>query len=185
MLSKKEMWDAVVNCDCFYDDKFFYGVKTTGIFCRPSCKSKEPLKENVQFFQDINKAYKDGFRPCKRCRPDLVHYKPSSEIALKAKDIYEKCFNDKKNLDIEIKSLGISQNRLIDVFRKEFNMTPIEYLTRIRAEKGAELLATTELSIIDIGLQSGFGCTSSFYLGFKKYYYVTPKEYREARRKGL
>lgn len=56
LLTDKEKWDAVVKCDSTYDGLFFYGVKTTGIFCRPSCKSKEPLRNNVEFFNGVEQA---------------------------------------------------------------------------------------------------------------------------------
>jgi len=71
-LTDNEKWNSIVNCDSFYDGVFYYGVRTTGIFCRPSCKSKEPLKKNVVFFDRIEDAYSYGLRPCKRCRPDVL-----------------------------------------------------------------------------------------------------------------
>jgi AraC family transcriptional regulator of adaptative response / methylphosphotriester-DNA alkyltransferase methyltransferase len=71
LLSADTMWDATVSCDKEYDGAFFYAVKTTGIFCRPSCKSRVPNKDNVSFFLNASEAQKAGYRPCKRCRPDF------------------------------------------------------------------------------------------------------------------
>ena len=79
------MWNAVCNSDENYDGLFFYAVKTTGIFCRPSCKSKIPKKENICYFTSAEDAEKAGFRPCKRCRSDLLAYEPMSEIAVEVK----------------------------------------------------------------------------------------------------
>jgi AraC family transcriptional regulator, regulatory protein of adaptative response / methylphosphotriester-DNA alkyltransferase methyltransferase len=76
VLTENEKWEAVIKCDKTYDGQFFYGVKTTGIFCKPSCSSKTPLRKNCEFFDEIDKAYTSGLRPCKRCRPDLSDYKP-------------------------------------------------------------------------------------------------------------
>lgn len=70
-LSRDTMWKATVQCDPTYDGVFFYAVKTTGKFCWPSCKSKVPNCENVSFFLSANEAQRAGYRPCKRCRPDL------------------------------------------------------------------------------------------------------------------
>lgn len=64
-----EMWQAIVQNDSSYDDKFYYGVKTTRIFCRPSCKSRPPKIENVRIFQNVQQALSENFRPCKRCKP--------------------------------------------------------------------------------------------------------------------
>jgi len=64
-----EKWRAVLARDASMDGIFVVGVRTTGIYCRPSCPSKHPLRENVQFFSETDEAEKAGFRACKRCRP--------------------------------------------------------------------------------------------------------------------
>lgn len=68
---KEHLWKAIVNGDLSYDGRFFYGVNTTGVFCRPSCNSRKPKREHVRIFSTIREAMAAGFRPCKRCRPDL------------------------------------------------------------------------------------------------------------------
>lgn len=62
-LKENEMWAAVVAADNNSDGLFFYGVKTTRIFCRPSCSARKPLRENVLFFMDVSDAISSGFRP--------------------------------------------------------------------------------------------------------------------------
>lgn len=69
-LIEEGLWEAIVNNDSSYNGVFYYGVITTGIFCRPSCKSKCPLKEHVRIFESTDEAISADFRPCKRCRPD-------------------------------------------------------------------------------------------------------------------
>lgn len=63
-------WQAVENREAAADEQFVFGVITTGIFCRPSCRARHPLRQNVRFFQDAAAAQEAGFRPCKRCQPD-------------------------------------------------------------------------------------------------------------------
>lgn len=63
-------WACVVSRDLLADNQFYYSVKTTGIYCRPSCGSRTPRPENVNFFSTHYDAEKAGFRPCKRCKPD-------------------------------------------------------------------------------------------------------------------
>ena len=64
-----EQWRAIVGNDPSYDGQFYYAVKTTGIFCRPSCKSRPPNRENIGFFLTAEQALAAQFRPCKRCKP--------------------------------------------------------------------------------------------------------------------
>jgi len=178
-LTNNDKWEAVVQCDSSYDGMFFYGVKTTGVFCRPSCKSKEPLRNNVEFFDNIEQAYFNGLRPCKRCRPDLIEFKPMLDLIERAKCIFDTYFDDRHKLRAEIKALGISQNHLIRLFRQEFHKTPLEYTNNMRVEKAMKMISTMDTNIADIALQCGFGSLSTFYVLFKKQVGLVPKEYRK------
>lgn len=62
-------WKAVCDSDTQFDDIFVYAVKTTGIFCKPSCRSRQPLRKNVSFFATADLAIKSGYRACLRCKP--------------------------------------------------------------------------------------------------------------------
>lgn len=177
-LTKDEKWNAVVHCDNSYDGMFFYGVKTTGIFCRPSCKSKEPRRNNVEFFDKINEAYAYGLRPCKRCRPDLIEYRPMLDLLEKAKHSIETYFADRNKLVAELKALGISQNHFIYLFRQQYHMTPVEYINRLRVEKARQILLKTDTNIVTIALLCGFGSLSNFYEFFKRQVGLTPNQYR-------
>jgi AraC family transcriptional regulator of adaptative response / methylphosphotriester-DNA alkyltransferase methyltransferase len=180
-LTSQEKWSAVIHNDPVYDGVFFYGVKTTGVFCRPSCKSKAPLKTNVEFFDNIDQAYAYGLRPCKRCRPDLLEFRPVLDLLEKAKQIIDTYFTDRRKLTVEIKELGVSQNHFIQLFRKQFAMTPVEYANKLRVEKAMQLLAGTDTTILNIALLSGFGSLSTFYDFFKKQVGLTPKQYRRTQ----
>lgn len=85
-----EKWQAVASCDSKYDGMFFYGVKTTGIFCRPSCKSRTPIRANVIFFDNVVNAIEAGFRSCKRCCPDKIVFEPDLELVKKVNHIINK-----------------------------------------------------------------------------------------------
>ena len=69
MLNQEQCWEAVVAHDATQDGRFFYSVKTTGVYCRPGCASRQPRRENVAFYETSAAAEAAGFRPCKRCRP--------------------------------------------------------------------------------------------------------------------
>lgn len=179
VLAEEEKWNAVIQCNSNYDGVFFYGVKTTGIVCKPSCKSKEPKRNNVMFFDNIEDAYAYGLRPCKRCRPDLISFNPTKDLIKKSKNTFDRYYANREELELEIKKLGISQNYLIQLFREKYGLTPVKYLNRLRIEKSLDLLSNTSINIIDIALCSGFESLSTFYDFFKKQIGMTPKEYRK------
>src|SRR5690242_1147888 len=82
----EQRWAAVVNRDRGADDQFYYSVATTGVYCRPSCGSRQPRRDNVQFHLTTEAAEKAGFRPCKRCRP-----KDLDMVARRVSTIEEAC----------------------------------------------------------------------------------------------
>lgn len=179
-MTEAEKWKASLTCDAAYDGHFFYGVKTTGIFCRPSCKSKSPKRENVIFFDTSQQASEYGLRPCKRCRPDLLEFQPQKETAEKIKFTYQRFFLDQIGLKEELKKLGLSRNRITQLFQLQYAKTPSEYLNELRITRAKELLVNTQSNILQIALQSGFESLSTFYTQFRSIAGVSPKEYREA-----
>ena len=178
MLTDQEKWDAVSRNDALYDGNFFYGVKTTGVFCRPSCKSKLPRRENVVFFSGAEDARASGLRPCKRCRPDLLEYQPAADLLEQAKKLVETQFADCNKLAEGINRLPVSRIHLVRLFRQNFGVTPAEYANSLRVKKAATCLTDANANVLDIALLSGFGSLSSFYASFKKHFGTTPAEYR-------
>jgi AraC family transcriptional regulator of adaptative response / methylphosphotriester-DNA alkyltransferase methyltransferase len=178
-LFDEEKWKALLECDPTYDGRFFYGVKTTGIFCRPSCKSKSPKRENVVFFDTAEEAREGGLRPCKRCRPDLLEFQPLKETAEKMKAICEQYFLEHNELKKKLSDIGLSRNRMTQVFQAQYGKTPAEYVNQLRVERCKMFLTDTRNNILQIALQSGFESLSTFYTQFRKVTGMSPKEYRE------
>ncbi len=179
----EEKYKIIKNNDENYDSAFFYAVKTTGIYCKPSCKSKLPNKENVEFFDNSDSAIKKGYRPCKRCRSDLIEYKPMKELAKMLKLKIENNYTEYELLDNTINKLGISKKRVVEIFQKEYEITPNQYLNNIRLEQSKKLLIETEDSIINIVYSVGFGSSSAFYKTFKDSCNLTPTKYRKENKK--
>ena len=179
-MTKQEMWEAVQNSDANYDGMFFYAVKTTGIFCRPSCKSKPPKRENVCFFETAGQAESAGFRPCKRCRSDLLEYKPMHEIAADIKkklDGTDAIYNEKT-----LENIGLTSRRITDIFKQEYGMTPKEYADLRRLSEAEKMLVDTNEKMIDIAYAAGFSSLYAFNRFFKKQLGQTPSEYRKKQR---
>jgi AraC family transcriptional regulator of adaptative response / methylphosphotriester-DNA alkyltransferase methyltransferase len=179
----QQKWDAILQGDESQDDRFFYGVRTTGVYCRPSCKSKLPLRKNVEFFDSAEQAEEKGFRPCKRCKPDLSEFDRANPLPDQLKKICDLYFDDRSRLSIELERLDIHQNRLIRLFHQKYHTTPTKYLNGLRVVKAAHQLTETDRSMLQIAAECGFGSVSSFYSSFKFKYGQTPIEYRRKRSK--
>lgn len=177
-ISEDEKWNAVVKCDKGYDGLFYYGVKTTKIFCRPSCRSKLSLKKNTVFFTNCEDAIKEGFRPCKRCRPDLLNYDPNYELIIKVKKIIDKNYYQPIDIENLTKNLGVSRSHLSKIFKEIEKISMVDYITKIRINHSLELLKNKELKIIDIAYTVGFESLSNYYRCFKKQIYLTPNKFR-------
>ena len=182
-MTSDEMWRAVFENDAAFDGVFFYAVNSTGIFCRPSCKSKVPKRENVRFFESSEQARAAGFRPCKRCRSDLADYQPMHEIAEKARILIEASFADAKDCSAELGRLGVSRHRLAEIFLAVYGVTPSEYLAGLRLKTARQLLLDTDTPIVDIAYATGFGGLSSFYRFFKGRTGFSPAAYRKEHQK--
>ncbi len=177
-MTEQEKWDAVANNDAAMDGLFYYAVKSTGVFCRPSCRSRQPSRENVLFFDTAEEAMAAGFRPCKRCRPELAAYQPLREIAREAKRLIERHPFEKERLDEELGSLGVSGKRLAQLYKQEYGMTPNAYADKLRMEAAKERLQKSGESVIDVAYSLGFESLSAFFAFFRKNTGSTPGEFR-------
>lgn len=178
-MTDDEKWNAVAENDERYDGVFYYAVKTTGLFCRPSCRSKLPLRENVEYFDCVQDALAAGYKICKRCRPDLMEYRPEREIAQKMKEIIEQYFNLRVALQKQIRELGLSEHRITEIFKEEYGVTPFEYANRFRLEEAKERLLQTNEAVIDIAYSTGFESVTTFYRTFRKYTGTSPARFRK------
>lgn len=182
-MTPDEMWRAVCENDAAFDGVFFYAVDSTGIFCRPSCKSKRPKRENVRFFASAAEARTAGFRPCKRCRSDLADYQPMRDIAEKARLLLEASFTGGYACAPALRRLGLSRRRLTEIIMAVYGVTPSEYLAGLRLQTAKRLLSATGDPIVDIAYAAGFGGLSSFYRFFKSQTGLSPAAYRKEHQK--
>ncbi|SET16806.1 AraC family transcriptional regulator, regulatory protein of adaptative response / methylphosphotriester-DNA alkyltransferase methyltransferase [Oceanobacillus limi] len=180
-LSQIVMWNATISCSSAYDGLFFYAVKTTGVFCRPSCKSRIPKRENVSFFSNAAEACKMGYRPCKRCRPDLksiITYDPIESVIEDTMQAIENNYSQKMTLDEMAAMVGVSPFHLNRLFKDRTGNTPRMYLEKVRITKAKELLVTTTLNSTEIGYQVGYQSISSFYHAFKRGTGLSPSQFQ-------
>jgi len=174
---KDPRWAAVVARDPKADGKFFYSVKTTGVYCRPSCGSRRARRENVAFHATAAAAERAGFRPCKRCKPDqaplaLQHAATVARICRRIEGA-EKL----PTLAVLAGDAHMSRYHFHRVFKAITGLTPRAYAAAHRAQRVRRELGrsrTVTEAIFDAGFNSGgrFYATSDAVLG------MTPTDYR-------
>ena len=134
-VSDDERWNAVVHRDGNADGKFYYSVKTTGVYCRPSCAARLARRENVQFHISWAEAERAGFRACKRCQPNgaTLAEQYASTVAAACRAI--ETAGELPSLDVLAKAAGMSRFHFHRMFKKITGLTPKAYATAHRAER--------------------------------------------------
>ncbi|HEY2492813.1 MAG TPA: bifunctional transcriptional activator/DNA repair enzyme AdaA [Paenibacillus sp.] len=173
-----EKWQAIINNDASYDGQFFYAVKTTGIFCRPSCKSRPPKKENINLFETAEYALSAKFRPCKRCKPTGQRL-PDDEWIAGVTEYIDKNYMENLQLNMLADISHGSPYHLHRTFKRVTGITPVEYIQLQRIEQAKKQLLSSEKSMVEIGLSVGLANTSYFITLFKKKTGFTPAGYRK------
>ena len=174
------MWQAVLQSSNEYDGRFFYGVKTVGVYCHPSCKSKAPLRKNVRYFSSIEEAETAGFRPCKRCRPDLGIFSPKQELVKQGIDLADRHFKNRKELFSALQNLGVSRGHISTVFKMQLGITFSAYVRQQRLFYAQQQLLDTSVPIASIAEDLEFSSLAAFYAFFHKHMGIAPKMYRTA-----
>lgn len=173
---------AIIENDKRYDNQFFYAVKTTKIFCKPSCKSRVPNFENVKIFMSAHDAIALGYRPCKRCKPTGKQLPDEEWITHVVIYIKENYHTPLTLASIAVQCHG-SPYHLHRVFKRIQQMTPLEYVQQVRMDKAKEYLVQTDLSINEIGTLVGIPNPARFSTIFKKKNKQTPSRYRNIHKK--
>lgn len=174
----KTMWQAVVARDSRYDGRFYYGVTTTGVFCRPSCKSRPPSRQNVRYFATPAAAGQAGFRPCKRCRPDLAGYDPGGDCVRAACAILDGEYASPAILGELPGRVGLSRCHLSRLFKARTGQTLQAYLLDVRIRKAGELLAAGTLTSTRVAFEVGFNTPARFFAAFRARTGLTPGAWR-------
>ena len=157
---KKALYAALLARDARFDGRFFVGVSSTGVYCRPICRVKAPKFENCTFFATAAEAEQAGYRPCLRCRPELAPGSSSMDASSSlaravALSIEENC-GDGESLETVAARFGCTARHLRRVFEAEYRVPPVRWRLTCRLLLAKSLLAETALPIVDIAAASGF-----------------------------
>lgn len=161
-LSEEECWQAVLKRGVDSGGDFFYAVLSTGIFCRPSCSSRRPLRENVRFFASGADAVKAGFRPCKRCRPmaEGLDAERAAQIEKACRLIDEA--DEAPSLAELAECAGLSPFYFHRLFKKATGLTPRAYIAALKAQTMRENLPQAA-SVTGAIYDAGYSSSSRFY----------------------
>jgi len=174
--------------DARFDGRFFIGVTSTGVYCRPVCKVRLPRRENCRFFGHAAQAESAGFRPCLRCRPELAPHsivwsiQDASYIlahqAARLLDEPEAWGDEPASVEQLAAKLGVSDRHVRRIFEAQFGVSPVQYLQTRRLLTAKQLLADTDLPITQVALMSGYSSVRRFNAAFVGHYGLNPTRLR-------
>ena len=163
-LSFEQKYDAIGKSESFYEGMFVTAVKTTKIFCRPSCRARKPLAKNVVFYKNSEEALKHGYRPCKVCRPMELEEENPRYIQQLIEELQDNPYGKIKDRDL--KQRGLEPSHIRRWFKEHHNMTFHAYQRLIRINTGYHQIQKGE-SVTNTAFNSGYESLSGFNDGFK------------------
>ena len=172
-------WESVLHRDPTADDRFLYAVTTTGIYCRPSCPSRRPKRDNVAFFSSSEAAERAGFRACQRCRPNRAKSADSAiERARNYIDAHVADLSDERiTLELLGEKSGLSPHHLQRKFKALIGLTPAQYIRARKSERLKGQLKRGE-TVSRATFGAGYGSSSRVYDGAGAQLGMTPATYR-------
>jgi AraC family transcriptional regulator of adaptative response/methylated-DNA-[protein]-cysteine methyltransferase len=172
-------WEAVLQHDARMDGFFYYAVLSTGVYCRPSCQSRRPRRENVLFFRERQDAEHAGFRPCLRCRPaDPAAANPQAELVRRACRHIESHLDTPLTLDALGHELSLSPFHLQRTFKSLVGVTPRAYADACRLEALKRGLRRGD-SVTRAMVDAGYSSTSRLYERTASQLGMGPSQYRK------
>ena len=183
-LDPERCWKALSARDARFDGRFFVGVSSTGIYCRPVCSARTPRPAHCHFFGSAALAERNGYRPCLRCRPELAPGYSSVDarerLAQAGAALIEDGALGEGGVSQVARRLGVTDRHLRRVFDAQFGVSPIEYAQTQRLLLAKRLLTDTDLPVTEVALASGFSSLRRFNDCFATRYRLAPTELRRA-----
>jgi AraC family transcriptional regulator of adaptative response/methylated-DNA-[protein]-cysteine methyltransferase len=171
-------WAAFMRRDRAWDGRVIGAVKTTGIYCKPSCPAKRPKRENVDFFATADEARAAGFRPCLRCKPDEVGR--DREAVARAVKLIEAAEEPPKLAELA-EAVGYAPHHFQRLFKRDLGVSPAEYGRGLRTKRAQSALKENG-NVTDAIYEAGYAGPSGFYSDAKERLGMTPSAWRDGGR---
>lgn len=185
-LQEKDFKVIIARRDRRFDGRFYFGVKTTGIYCRPICPAK-PKPENIVIFRSSSEAEGQGYRPCLRCHPDLApahrDQQSSSSVVSRALRLINGLTETELSIGPLAQSLAITDRHLRRLFDEELGASPIEVLITQRLHFAWQAVEETSRPITEIAFASGFQSIRQFNETFKRRFHRPPSAFRKEQKR--
>ena len=186
VLDGDRCYRAAQSRDARFDGWFYVAVRTTGIYCRPSCPAITPKRANVDFYRSAAAAQQHGFRACKRCRPDAAPGSPEwdvrGDLVARAMRLIADGVVDREGVEGLSRRLGYSSRHLNRLLTQELGAGPLALARAQRAQTARVLIETSDLSMTDVAFAAGFGSVRQFNDTVREVYATAPSDLR--RRSG-
>src|SRR5438105_2056444 len=177
VMDNPEMWNAVLARDASRDGSFVFAVRSTGIYCRPSCPARRPHREQVKFFQLPEAAEREGFRACRRCHPRRARSAdPRLELARRICHAIDEHDEEPQTLQNLSAQMGMSAHHLQRTFKEVMGITPRQYAESQRLRK-FKANVKDGASVIDAMYEAGYGSSRSLYEKSSVQLGMTPATY--------
>ncbi|HYC38769.1 MAG TPA: DNA-3-methyladenine glycosylase 2 [Usitatibacter sp.] len=184
LLDQDQCYRALRSHDARFDGRFFVGVATTRIYCRPVCTARTPNRANCRFFPSAAAAEGEGFRPCLRCRPELAPGYAVVDANRRLAQSAARMIEDGRLGDARLPDLAatlrVTDRHLRRVFQQEFGVSPVEYAQTQRLLLAKRLLTDTDMAVLEVALASGFASLRRFNHLFRTRYRMTPAALRKS-----
>ncbi|HEY6684421.1 MAG TPA: AlkA N-terminal domain-containing protein, partial [Propionibacteriaceae bacterium] len=188
MLDHETCYRAVSSRDERFDGMFFTAVRTTGIYCRPSCPARTPKRENVQFYRSAAEAQTAGYRACRRCRPDVSPGAPEwnlrADLVGRAMRLVADGIVDREGVAGLAARLGYSERQIHRALSQEVGAGPLRLARAQRGQTARILLETTDLGVTDVSYAAGFASIRQFNDTMREIFASTPSDLRRRSRRG-
>ena len=178
-----ERYRIISSRDPRFDGQFITAVRSTGIYCRPSCPARTPKEQNVTFYETSAAAHEAGYRACKRCLPEAVPGTPAwnlrDDLAGRSMRLISDGVIEREGVDGLARRLGYSTRHLTRVLTEELGAGPLALSRAHRAQTARTLLTSTELPMADIAFAAGFSSIRQFNDTVAEVFQLTPPAIRE------
>jgi len=183
-----ERYRAIDSRDTRFDGQFVTAVRSTGIYCRPSCPARTPKESNVTFFPTSAAAHEAGYRACKRCLPEAAPGSPQwnlrGDTAGRAMRLIADGVVEREGVPGLARRLGYSSRHLTRLLSTELGAGPLALSRAHRAQTARMLLVGTDLPASDVAFSSGFASVRQFNDTIREVFGMAPLELRARRRRG-